>query len=841
MSQNKIKSSEVPLYLFHQGSNMKAYEYFGAHKTEKENQVIFRTWAPNAKAISVIGDFNAWDAQANKMELITGEGVWECTVDNVKVYDNYKLNVEGCDGRTIAKSDPYAFHGETQGSTASKYYDLDGYKWNDAKWDKQKSKTNVYASPMNVYEVHLGSWKRHEDGNVYSYIDLANELVPYVKDMGYTHIELLPVSEYPFDGSWGYQVTGYFSVTSRYGTPHDFMHFIDECHKAGISVIIDWVPAHFPKDEHGLANFDGGPTYEYANELKGEHKEWGTKVFDFGRTEVMSFLSSSAAFWFDKYHVDGLRVDAVASMLYLDYNRKDGQWVPNIHGGNENLEVIEFLKKLNSGIFQMFNNPLMIAEESTAWPMVTKPVDMGGLGFNFKWNMGWMNDVLKYFSFDPLARKYNHNLLTFSFFYAFSENFVLPISHDEVVHGKGSLINKMSGEYEDKFKSMRSFMAYMIAHPGKKLMFMGQEFGQFIEWRFDEGLEFSLLQYEKHAQLKEFTKTLNNLYKKTPALWEIDYAWDGFNWLVSDDTDNSIIAFTRRDKSGEEIVCICNFTPVDREEYSFGVVNDGVYEVIINTDAKKFGGEGFGTKTRATSKPIPMHGYDQSITVSIAGLSAIYLKRKDKPKRVGETKKAKKADAAKAVEAVIEPVVEAVATPVVEAPVVVEAVATPVVEAPVVETVAAQAATKAPAKTAKPKKAAAKKKAAPKKVEEVKAEPKAVEVPAEPVKAKKVKAAPKKAETVTAEPAKAETVVAKPVKAPAKKAKAKKTDEVPAQLTFDVVEPVVAEPVKAEPVKAEPVKAEPVKAEPVKAEPVKTEKPAAKKPTTKKSKKKSKK
>lgn len=641
MADKKTTGDDVALYLFHEGNNIKAYEYMGAHKVEgEEDLVCFRVWAPHAKSVSVIGDFNSWDENQGVMSLINDAGTWECYVKGVKQYDNYKFLVTAKDGKKTAKADPYAFHSETRPDTASKFYELSGYKWKDSKWQNEAKNKNVYESPMNIYEVHLGSWKVHEDGNPYSYKDLANELVPYVKDMGYTHIELMPISEYPFDGSWGYQVTGYFAATSRYGTPHDFMHLVDVCHQNGIGVILDWVPAHFPRDEHGLSDFDGEACYEYADPKKGEHKSWGTKVFDFGRNEVMSFLMSSAVFWLEKYHIDGLRVDAVASMLYLDYDREDGQWVANKYGGNENLEAVEFLKKLNTNIFRCFPNALMIAEESTAWPLVSKPADVGGLGFNFKWNMGWMNDALRYFSMDGLSRKYNHNLLTFSFFYAFSENFILPISHDEVVHGKCSLIGKMPGEYEEKFSGVRSFMGYLIAHPGKKLTFMGQEFGQFIEWKYDAGLDWLLLDYEKHVMLKKYVKKLNHVYLKYPALWQVDCSWEGFKWFVPDDKDNSVIAFSRRDKAGNEIAAVFNFTPVERKKYSFGVENEGVYEVILNSDAKEFGGNGGGTKTKVTSKKVPMHGYENSITLDLPGLSAIFLVRKDKPKK----EKAKEAE-----------------------------------------------------------------------------------------------------------------------------------------------------------------------------------------------------
>lgn len=626
MAKDRLRDDDA-LYLFHQGNNIKAYEYLGAHRIN-ENQVVFRVWAPNAQEVSVVGEFNQWDREKNKLKRLNDAGVWQGVVDNVKKFDNYKYSIMTRNDDIIDKCDPYAFHCETRPNNASKYYELGNYSWKDSKWIKERNKKNVYSSPMNIYEIHAGSWKTHPDGNPLNYRELADDLVKYVADMGYTHIELLPISEYPYDGSWGYQVTGYFAVTSRYGVPEDFMYFVDKCHQNGIGVILDWVPAHFPKDAHGLAEFDGTCCYEYSNPMKGEHKEWGTKVFDFGRTEVMSFLMSSANFWLDKYHIDGLRVDAVASMLYLDYGREQGQWAPNVNGGNENLEAVAFLKNLNEHIFAEHPYALMIAEESTAWPLVSKPTDIGGLGFNFKWNMGWMNDVLRYFSLDGLFRKYNHNLLTFSFFYAFSENFVLPISHDEVVHGKCSLINKMPGTYEEKFAGMRSFLGYMMAHPGKKLMFMGQEFGQFIEWKYDQGLDWLLLDYEPHRQLKKFTKDLNGVYLKHPALWKIDYSWEGFEWLVSDDNANSCIAFTRMDDNGEEIVVVCNLTNVYRENYSFGVKSPGTYEVLINSDSKVYGGEGRGPKTRVTTKKKPMHGKDQSLTLALPPLSAIYLRKK---------------------------------------------------------------------------------------------------------------------------------------------------------------------------------------------------------------------
>lgn len=607
---------------FVSGKAFDAYKFLGSFL--RGNTAVFRVWAPNAKTVSVVGDFNEWNPDTDCMENI-GDGIWEKKIKGLKQYDIYKYAVTGPDGTVILKSDPYARHYETAPSNASKLY-KSSYKWNDQEWISHKNGINIYESPVNIYEVHAGSWKRFEDGNTYDYVTLAKELSEYVKKMNYTHVELMPITEYPYEGSWGYQVSGYFAPTSRYGTPDDFKKFVDIMHQNGIGVILDWVPAHFPKDGFGLYRFDGTHCYEYADPRKGEHKEWGTVVFDYGKPQVKSFLISSAVFWLKEYHADGLRVDAVASMLYLDYGRQGGEWIPNSYGGRENLEAVEFLKEVNSAAFSADPSVMMIAEESTAWPLVTKPPHDGGLGFNFKWNMGWMNDMLRYMSLDPYFRKDNHDCLTFSFFYAFSENFILPISHDEVVHGKCSMIEKMPGEYDMKFASLRAFYAYMAAHPGKKLLFMGQEFAQFIEWNYKNELDWLLLDYDAHKNMQRYVSELNKLYLKTSEFWEIDYSWDGFGWISNDDNTQSIIAFRRIDKSGNEIITVCNFVPVARENYRIGVPKKGTYKRIFCSESEKYGGTVSAGAKSYKSESVPMHGFKNSIALDIPAMSVSYFK-----------------------------------------------------------------------------------------------------------------------------------------------------------------------------------------------------------------------
>ena len=618
--------------LFYSGRDCRAFDYMGAHPfvQDGEQGYLFRVYAPEAEKVSVMGEFNDWNRDADYMTR-DEQGIWEKFIPNIPEYAAYKYSVWAKSGDVFDKSDPYGFHFETRPGNATKAYDLDGYEWGDSSWLDWRKKHLPYSNPVNIYECHLGSWKMHEDGNFYSYRQLADELVPYVKEMGYTHIEFMPLTEYPFDGSWGYQVIGYFAATSRYGTPKDLMYLIDKAHQAGLGIIMDWVPAHFPKDGCGLVEFDGSHLYEYADPLKMEHKEWGTRVFDYGKVSTRNLLFSSAMFWIEKFHMDGLRVDAVASMLYLDYNRQ-GEWRPNVHGGRENLEAVDFLRLLNEYILTDHPDVMMIAEESTAWPMVTKPGYDGGLGFNFKWNMGWMNDMLCYCSADPFFRKDMHDKITFSFMYAFSENYILPLSHDEVVHGKCSLISKMPPPYENQFGGLRALYGYMAAHPGKKMLFMGGEFAQFSEWAYQRGLDWMLLDYPAHRQMQAYVKALNHFYLATPQLWEQDTDWRGFEWISHEDNRNNIIAFRRVAKDGSDIVVVVNFSPEEQQEYRIGVPITGTYEEIFTSDKTEFGGSGMANgKLKTENKP--MHGQEQSIVLKIPRFGVLFFKGKARAKR----------------------------------------------------------------------------------------------------------------------------------------------------------------------------------------------------------------
>ena len=582
---------------FHTTGCADAFRYMGCHFAD--GGAVFRVWAPKAESVSVVGDFNFWNEQDLPMQKIS-DGVWEAFSVYAQPGGAYKYCVIGQNGRKVYKTDPYGTRCKALPDTSSVLEPPDSFVWHDGAYRARRKKQNALNRPLNIYEVHAGSWKRHADGSAYSWDDLTTELIPYVKDMGYTHIELLPIMEYPYDPSWGYQVTCYYAPTHRYGTPEQLMRFVDECHRQSLGVILDWVPAHFPKDENGLYEFDGACCYELSDPMMNEHPDWTTRIFDYGKPEVRSFLVSNACYWLERFHVDGIRVDAVASMLYLDYNRQ--VYKPNRFGGKENLEAIEFLRELNNAAFRVNPAVMMIAEESTAFPLVTKPDYVGGLGFLFKWNMGWMNDMLRYMSLDPLYRKGDHNALTFSMTYAFSENFVLPLSHDEVVHGKCSLIGKMPGNYDDKFANLRVFYAYQMAHPGKKLNFMGNELAQFIEWNYTQGLDWVLLDYDRHRQMQAFVRELNHFYLEHPQLWENDSDWDGFQWIDCDDRDRSIVTFRRISRSGKELVVICNFCPVVRERYRVGLPKAGWYVPVLNTDEARFGGYGFMARPQKAEK-----------------------------------------------------------------------------------------------------------------------------------------------------------------------------------------------------------------------------------------------
>ena len=629
---------------FHSGELTDGWRWFGAHPKTVDGQEgwEFRVWAPHARAVAVAGDFNQWSGESHP--LTRNGQVWEGFIPGLSRFETYKYIVTQADGRQVSKADPYAFHAETRPGTASKLYDISGFPWTDGEFRKSRGDHPVYSSPLNIYEVHLGSWKRREDGGFYNYKDLAVELAAYVKELGFNAIELLPVTEYPLDDSWGYQCTGYFAPTARYGTPEEFQWFVNHFHEQGISVILDWVPAHFCKDIQGLATFDGTCCYEYSDPNKRENKGWGTWVFDYGKPEVISFLYSSARFWLEEYHIDGLRVDAVASMLYLDYGRDGQPWTPNIHGGRENLEAIEFLRGLNKMAFAVNPNVLMIAEESTAWPMVSKPAEMGGLGFNLKWNMGWMNDMCHYLKMDPWFRQDHHKDITFSMMYAFSENFVLPISHDEVVHMKGSVVGKMPGDFKNQQRCLRGFYAYLLAHPGKKLLFMGAEIGQWHEWDFQGQLDWYLLdQNEINRQTLHFFKKANAFYNAQPALWEIDFDWAGFEWLVPDDNHNNVVVFLRKDKAGKDLLCAVNFSPNAYAGYRVGVPDHRQYVPVFNTDAPEFGGGGFGDAKPVPVHKKPSHGREHSIDLQIPPFGAVFLRGVGSyPKRAAKGGTAKK-------------------------------------------------------------------------------------------------------------------------------------------------------------------------------------------------------
>lgn len=622
--------TDIDIYLYGEGRFRQSYEKFGAHlhKIEGIAGVNFAVWAPNAYRVSVVGSFNDWDERVHPMRQNNASGIWELFIPDIDVDEIYRYDIRSHNGGYhIQKSDPYGFYGELRPSNASVIVDLDNYEWGDEEWMEERTKQNPLNLPMSIYEVHLGSWRRKNDDSWLTYRELADELITYVKDMNYTHIELMPIAEHPLDASWGYQVTGYYAVTSRFGRPKDFMYFVDQCHQNGISVIMDWVPAHFPKDGHGLSYFDGTHLYEHADPRKGAHPDWGTYIFNYGRNEVRNFLISNALFWLKEYHIDGLRVDAVSSMLYLDFGRDDGAWIPNQYGGNENLEAVAFMKEANIVLNEECPGTVTIAEESTAWAMVSRPTYIGGLGFTLKWNMGWMHDTLEYMQKDPVHRRYHHNKLTFSMMYAFSENFVLSLSHDEVVHLKGSIMEKMSGDWWQKFAQVRLLTGYQITHPGKSLTFMGQEIAQWTEWSETRSLDWHLLKLETHKNNQTWVRDINKLYIDEPALWEHDFDPTGFQWIDANDADNSIFSYVRfADDSSDFIVIIANFTPLPRYEYRIGVPEAGIYQELLNSDSAKYGGSNVGNHDNIPSNDIASHGFEQSLSLTIPPLGLIILK-----------------------------------------------------------------------------------------------------------------------------------------------------------------------------------------------------------------------
>lgn len=631
MKKNKSASkypSDYDRYLFHQGRHYESYNFLGSHlaKIDGQTGIRFNLWAPAAEKVSVIGDFNDWNKNKDPMTKIKDSGIWTIFIPEAEPEMYYKYWLLGHQGQERIKADPYAIRQEKSPDTASQIYQLPDFNWQDKNWLQQRKKANQLKKPISIYEIHLGSWRKKDD-KLLNYRQIADQLIPYLKKLAFTHVEVMPLTEYPFPGSWGYQTTGYFALTSRYGNPADFMYLVNKLHQNGIGIIMDWVPSHFCKDDHGLRLFDGTPLFESSDPRRAENIQWDTLNFDFAQNEVWSFLISSANYWLGTFHIDGLRVDAVSNMLYLNYEKEDGQWAANQFGGFENLEAIAFIKELNTELFARFPGVLMIAEESSAWPLVTAPVHEGGLGFNFKWNMGWMNDTLAYLANDPIYRKWEHNKLTFSSMYSLSENYILPLSHDEVVHGKKSLLDKMPGDYWQKFANLRLLYSYMYAHPGKNLIFMGGEFGQFIEWNYKQELDWLLLDYEKHSLIQDFVKELNQLYLKEKALWQLDHYQDGFQWIEADDYQQSVISFIRSSENKlQQIIVILNFTPVPRDNYRIGVPGPGEYELILNSDQPIFGGSDYQTFARLKAEKTAWHGFEYSISTNLPPLAGIYLK-----------------------------------------------------------------------------------------------------------------------------------------------------------------------------------------------------------------------
>lgn len=626
--------SDYDLYLYNQGNHYEIYNKLGAHPWTHQNVsgVLFAVWAPSATRISVIGDFNQWDGRRHQMRSRGSSGVWELFVPHLREGMLYKFEIRTQKGTLLTKADPFAFRFEQRPKTAAVIHDIEHFQWTDRKWMTLRAKNNPLTQPLSIYEVHLGSWRRRveEDNRWLTYREAVDELIPYVKDTGFNAIEFLPLAEHPFDGSWGYQVTGYYAATSRFGTPDDLMYLVDQCHQKNLAVILDWVPAHFPRDAYALEYFDGTHLYEHADPRKGVQRDWDTLIFNYGRNEVRNFLVANALFWLEKYHIDGLRIDAVAAMLYLDYSRRDGEWIPNQYGGNENLEAIEFIKTLNTKIYERYPGVMTIAEESTAWPGVSRPVHLGGLGFLFKWNMGWMHDMLTFMSKEPIHRRFHTEMLTFALLYAFHENFILPLSHDEVVHGKASLLSKMPGDDWQKFANLRLLLGYMYGEPGKKILFMGGEFGQWWEWDHEQSLQWHLLEYEPHQGLQKYVKDLNHAYLSQPAMYENDFDPSGFEWIDFRDSDSTVVSFIRRGKSSDEIlIFVFNFTPVSRMGYRIGVPKEGYYNELINSDAACYGGSGFGLKGGIHAEPAPWHGKPYSLNLDLPPLGMLLLKPMD--------------------------------------------------------------------------------------------------------------------------------------------------------------------------------------------------------------------